>query len=79
MGYALGTGRDGQDIGYGVDDVCNEPGCEVEIDRGMAYACGGDHFNEECCGGFFCYEHLLMGHGPQMCRRCAERHPDEDE
>lgn len=80
MGYAQGEGRDGKQIGYAVEDTCNEPGCEVKIDRGAAYACGGDHFDEGYCGGFFCYKHLLLGHGPQMCRKCLDRHQsDEDE
>ena len=74
MGYAFGKGQQGQDIGYGVVAPCDEPGCTKEIDRGMAYACGGDPHDTEYCGRHYCYDHLIVGGPAQMCKRCAEKH-----
>lgn len=70
--------RNGQkiDVGYDVEDVCNEDDCPTNIDRGAAYLCGetpgGDEYG---CGGYFCAEHLyisLRGDEPQMCGRCTK-------
>jgi hypothetical protein len=55
---------------------CDHPGCDAQIDRGLAHVCcneqpcGGD----EGCGLYFCAEHLRY-HG---CERCAAWW-DEDE
>jgi hypothetical protein len=58
MGYAvyeIGHGRWG---GYGVPAYCEEPDCNEEIDRGMAFACGGEPFaNEVGCDQYFCEKH----------------------
>lgn len=72
MGWAF-CGKDsrGRRIGYGVSARCDEPGCRVQIDRGLGYACGGMHGDgdpEYSCEGYFCGEHLsAVG---QRCRRC---------
>jgi len=75
-------GWDGQwerDIGYGVPAFCDHPGCGKEIDRGLAYVCGGDPYGgEHGCGLYFCAEHRevrTFGRGKseetvEVCRRC---------
>ena len=40
--------------GYNVEDTCNDPNCDSEIDRGMAYLC-------YACTGYFCGKHLFFG------------------
>lgn len=61
MGYAYYL-IDGEPCGYSVLDVCHEDGCSTEIDRGLAYACGGEPGEGvEYCGGYFCGEHLTGG------------------
>ncbi len=57
MGYAvyeIGNGRWG---GYGVPAHCEYPTCRRVIDRGMAYACGGEPFSEVGCDRYFCGKH----------------------
>jgi len=85
MGWAFcGTNRHGQEIGYGVEATCDEPGCDAKIDRGLSYACGDMHDCGETCGQYYCEAHLSTGRLPgdernvQMCRRCAALYDDED-
>ncbi len=52
--YEIGSGRYG---GYGVPAWCDHPGCKEEIDRGMAFACGGEPFSELGCDKYFCSKH----------------------
>lgn len=68
-----------QDIGYGVEAICDKPDCNVEIDRGLAYVCGGDPRGGKFgCGRFFCEKHrdfyfiddYLMS--PQLCLECGK-------
>lgn len=57
MGYAVGEGvflGKFRWIGYGVPAYCDHPDCNVEIDRGMGYAC-----NHEC-GGYYCSRHRFL-------------------
>lgn len=80
MGWAFcGTDGDGREIGYGIPATCDHPGCNKEIDRGLAYCCGGMHggqgyFDEDLqtwfgCGRYFCSEHLsALG---QLCSECV--------
>lgn len=72
MGYAYyEITRNGEMIeaGYGVETVCEEPGCKKEIDRGLGYLCGKDPGGDEHgCGGYFCGQHL---YGDNRCKRCA--------
>ncbi|MFG3488539.1 hypothetical protein [Streptomyces sp. NPDC047972] len=80
MGYGSYTiQRNGEtiDAGYGIDTTCEEPGCDADIDRGLAHLCGkhpgGD---EHGCGGYYCAKHLYMGPSGEtgdLCRRCSER------
>jgi hypothetical protein len=77
MGYGYYV-IDGKECGYFVDAVCEAPGCEAEIDRGVAYACGGEPGEfDDYCAGYFCHEHLVytesdFGANSQRCRPCAE-------
>lgn len=62
MGWARGM-VGGREVGYAVGGVCEHPDCTEEINLGVAYACGEDHGDnnpEGSCGGYFCYEHLVM-------------------
>ncbi|NUK00583.1 hypothetical protein [Streptomyces lunaelactis] len=68
--------RNGEEIeaGYGVQAVCEEPGCTEVIDRGLAYLCGqtpgGDEYG---CGGYFCPQHLHIPRSVvigDLCARC---------
>lgn len=85
MGYASYTiQRNGEtiDAGYGIDATCEEPGCDADIDRGLAHLCGqapgGD---EHGCGGYYCAKHLFMGPNAatgDLCGRCSERAEEEE-
>lgn len=60
MGYAFcGTDRNGREIGYGIEAACDLPECGKQIDRGLAFACGGEH-GDGCysCEKYFCEDHL---------------------
>ena len=77
MGYGVYF-RDGRWGGYGVPAVCDDSECVAEINRGLAYICGGEPGNEKGCGLFFCSSHLWIGVGdddPQMCQRCCDEEP----
>ena len=60
MGWAnCGTDSKGRPIGYAHEATCDHPGCEAKIHRGIAYACGGMHGEDEVsCEDYFCTEHL---------------------
>lgn len=87
MGWAsCGVNRHGQETGYAIEAVCDEPGCEKEIDRGLGYLCGGNlylHDTEHTCAKYYCGEHLVIAeikdpetgelHCVQLCARCAEK------
>lgn len=73
MGWAgPSPNQDGRMVGYGQPAVCDEPGCSAEIDRGLAYVCGGMHDSQppDGCGRYFCYAHLSLGSGAQKCPTC---------
>lgn len=66
------TRADGVKIeaGYGVEAVCEEPGCDEPIDRGLGCLCGTTPGTpEDGCGGYYCGHHL---YGANHCKRCAE-------
>lgn len=78
MGWSIGFDRNwNRDIGYGVPAYCDHPKCNKEIDRGLAYVCGGEpHGGDDGCGLYFCYSHLFYGRRrngsyAQMCLRCV--------
>lgn len=69
MGWSLGfdeTWR--RDIGYGVPAICDHPGCNEQIDRGLAYVCGFQepYGGEDGCGLYFCHAHG----GGSRCAHC---------
>jgi hypothetical protein len=78
MGWAVGYDEKWKrDVGYGVPSVCDHPDCEAEIDRGLAYVCGGGPYGGGLgCGLYFCDKHLTYDFGcdadeiPQLCERC---------
>ena len=81
MGYGSYLLPDGREAGYNVEAVCDEPGCDEVIDRGLAYLCGDDPAGlglTTGCGGYFCGEHLFLacgevvgGRAASACSRCA--------
>jgi len=79
MGWASGK-IDGKHVGYAVEDTCNHPGCTKHIDRGLAYACGGEHgTTEDHCDGYFCSKHLYAGEdGVFRCAECTETNSEVD-
>jgi hypothetical protein len=84
MGWAYGV-VDGREVGYSVDAICDQDGCNAEIDRGLGYCCGGMHGGaEHGCGNYFCGEHLFYG-GPlaPLCGPCMAiwdaANPENDE
>lgn len=85
MGWAnCGQDTQGREIGYAHEAVCDHPDCNKEIDRGLAYACGGMHGDQggQACEKYFCYEHLMMVDNDamgfdelasgQLCGDCVE-------
>lgn len=80
MGWGYGKLMDGRDAGYNVEAVCDYSGCDNKIDRGLAYACGGNHeAGDDYCADYFCYEHLIMTEKGQRCPDCAKLVPEEEE
>ena len=87
MGWAYGRNANGREVGYSVDAICDDPTCTTQIDRGLAYCCGGMHDGDEHgCGDYFCEKHLFFACPPpnepvpQLCAACLDRyeikHPD---
>lgn len=74
MGWSIGfdAGWD-RDIGYGVPAFCDFPGCNEEIDRGLAHVCGSEPYGGgRGCGLYFCQKHLnyhIRLHA-KLCPRC---------
>ena len=68
MGWAnCGTDSNGRRIGYGFVAKCDFPGCRHKIDRGLSYACGDMHGEDNCsCEKYFCSHHrrtvVVLGH-----------------
>ena len=82
MSWAYGETASGKQAGYAVRCTCEHEGCKAQINRGLAYACGDSHGEDEfSCDGYFCSEHLyyveLKDVGTkQLCATCrtwAER------
>lgn len=77
MGWSIGYDNNWKrDIGYGVPAICDFPGCNEKIDRGLSYVCGGEPYGgEHGCGLFFCSNHLYYrtwrdGGTTPCCPRC---------
>ena len=65
MGWSdCGVDSNGRPIGYSYDATCDHPGCEASIDRGLSYACGGMHGENESCEFYFCSDHLKTHYTP---------------
>ena len=76
MGWSVGEGRDGRDIGYGVPALCDHPSCNKHIDRGLSFICGMINTDGEDrgCGLHFCASHLRYSpRFGQLCFRCWPR------
>jgi len=81
VSWARGVNYEGREIGYAVEGVCEEHGCEAPIDLGLAYCCGGlDGVDgERGCGHYFCGAHLFYVAGApedssgRLCGRCADK------
>lgn len=81
MGWAnCGEDSQGRQIGYAHSAVCDEPGCKVEIDRGLSYACGDMHGDDaHWCERYFCGSHLFFvrvkgeERGMFVCRECRDQ------
>lgn len=71
-----GKDSDGRNIGYGFPARCDAMGCKTKINRGLSYACGGEHGPGELyCEKYFCPEHLktfedVDGTCLQLCPEC---------
>lgn len=71
MGWSIGYDRTWKrDIGYGVPAWCDQPGCNAEIDRGLANVCchSQPYGDPDGCGLYFCGEHLI-----DKCERCTAK------
>ena len=76
MGWAdCGTDSNGRPIGYAFAATCDHQGCEAKIDRGLGYACGGEHGEgEHYCELYFCASHLFITSIGQLCPACYDRY-----
>lgn len=84
MGWSdCGTDSKGRPIGYGHQATCDHPGCEEVIDRGLGYACGGMHGEDEhSCDGYFCGNHAsnyIPSANVSVCDGCAKSLTDSAE
>lgn len=79
MGWGdCGNDSQGRPIAYANQATCDHPGCEEKIDRGLAFACGGMHGeNDGDCEGYFCDKHLFSVedpderlHSARLCETC---------
>jgi hypothetical protein len=59
MGYQVYQ-INGRWCGYGVPAYCDHPECHEEINRGLAYCCGGEPNSEKGCGLYFCEQHRIL-------------------
>ncbi len=59
MGWRnCGKDSKGRNIGYAFPAKCDHKGCKEKIHRGLAYACGGMHGEEDfSCEKYFCGKH----------------------
>lgn len=78
MGWAnYGEDSQGRPIGYAHEAICDHPSCDAKIDRGLSYACGDMHGDDEIsCEKYFCDDHLGhtirndQGEGYRICDCC---------
>lgn len=78
MGWAVGFDENWKrDVGYGVPAICDAPGCDAQIDRGLAYVCAdsepfGDNGGHGC-GLYFCPRHLSHSNAAKKLASCCLR------
>lgn len=62
MGWAFcGKRKDGIEMGYGIEGVCEHPECIIQIDHGLDHVCGGMHEGgDRGCGKYCCEKHLFI-------------------
>ena len=84
MGWGdCGKDSEGRSIGYVHEATCDHPGCDVEIDRGLSYACGDMHGETPGCEKYFCGKHLNYvdlkdeARFIQLCEECEKLHREE--
>jgi hypothetical protein len=74
MGWSIGYDHNHErDIGYGVPAVCDHPGCNEEVYRGIDAVCGGEPYGgDKGCGLYFCGSHLFWKEHAKkfVCDRC---------
>jgi len=80
MGWSIGWDENWKrDIGYSIPAYCDHPKCNKDINRGIAYVCGGEPYGGDVgCGLYFCSEHLSFSRSkeaPQLCPRCNAYKP----
>lgn len=73
-------------IGYGVPAICDHPGCDEQIDRGLEHRCGDLH-EEHGCALYFCGYHLYYvfddegddhpDYTGSYCERCCDLTRDD--
>lgn len=83
MGWGYGVNNEGREVGYTVEAICDQDGCDKKIDRGLAYVCGSMHDGgERGCGKYFCYPHLYVDMSgktnEQLCPACSDALERED-
>lgn len=87
MSYSIGYDKRLERwVGYGVPAICDHPGCNKEIHRGLSYVCGNDLYGgSDGCGLHFCESHLetyyeinketqdeeALFEGNQVCKACG--------
>jgi hypothetical protein len=82
MGWGHGRNNYGEEVGYLVPAICAKKGCGKQIDKGLAYCCGGldsaAFGGNEGCGRYFCEDHLYYVHGARhcLCEKCASEFPE---
>lgn len=82
MGWAnCGKDTKGRPRGYVFNATCDHPDCLEEIDRGLSYACGDMHGEDEIsCEKYFCqchlYATLVKGEDRMvyLCRECFDEY-----
>ena len=87
MGWAdCGTDSKGRSIGYGYGTICDQRGCAKEIDRGLSYACGGMHGDDEySCEKYFCEDHQKIlietdqGNLIKVCSECEKPYIEDED
>lgn len=95
MGWGdCGHDSAGRPIGYSAPAICDHPGCEEVINRGLSCKCGPMHGDNAglTCEGYFCEKHRVvvetrpgtfarseLGEIVSVCPACAERLEAEDE